>query len=476
MDRRTPGSDQAQRGQVRAEQGLISIAAAGIALPLPRTGKRTDALVELLARAITEGRLGPGARLPSSRALAEAAGVSRNVVLGVYSVLAERGLVGGRHGSGSYVRGEQRAGRARPVPEAAPWLTTPRPSTTDVVAGLDLRLRARPAAMLPAAAWRRAWQAAAKRRLPSGYGDPAGDRRLRAALTDFLATSRDLPAATTDVVVTGGAAEALGLLLRAVVRPGDRVAVEEPGYPAFNRMVRDRDATVVPIPVDSDGISVSALEAVNPRLVLVTPACQFPTTATLTPDRRQHLLSWARDRGALVVEDDYAGEFTDHRPLATLDEHGVVAYVGTLSRLLAPSLRIGYLVAARPLAAEVARLRGETDSYLSLPIQFALADLLTTGELTRHLRRARRLVAEQRAVLPNASGLHVLLRMPEATADTLLGQGILVDRLSAFYDGPPTAEGLLLDFAGLAPNTLRRILDAVSRKSGGKPDTPTCPA
>ncbi|MEV6607152.1 aminotransferase class I/II-fold pyridoxal phosphate-dependent enzyme [Kutzneria sp. NPDC051319] len=151
--------------------------------------------------------------------------------------------------------------------------------------------------MLPAAARRRACQAAAKRRLPSGYGDSAGDRRLRAALTDFLAVSRGLPAATIDVVVTGVAAEALGLLLRTVVRPGDRVAVEEPGYPAFNRMVRDRDATVVPIPVDNDGISVSALEAVNPRLVLVTAACQFPTTATLTPGRRQYLLSWARQPG-----------------------------------------------------------------------------------------------------------------------------------------------------------------------------------
>ncbi|MDX3229006.1 PLP-dependent aminotransferase family protein [Streptomyces sp. ME19-01-6] len=476
-----------ERGRVRVERGLESVVAAGIPLPLPRGGAESlaDTLVGLLAAAIDSGRLAPGTRLPSSRALAAAADVSRNVVLAAYAVLAERGLATGRHGSGSYVRADGRPRRARPVPDTAPWLERLTPVREDSGRPgpvLDLRLRARPAAALPTAVWRRAWQAAAQRRLPSGYGDPAGDRRLRAALADYLVAGRGVAAAPADVVVTGGAAEALGLLLRAVIRTGDRVAVEEPGYPPFTRMARERGAVVVPVPVDGDGIRVELVRRLDPppRMLLLTPAHQFPTTAPLSGDRRRQLLSWAREQGVLLVEDDYGGEFTAAGPpaLAASDDQGVVAYVGTLSRLLAPSLRTGYLVAPRPLAAAVARLRGETDSYLSLPVQQAVAELLSTGELTRQLRRARKLVAEQRTALSAAAhpplprglggGLHVLLDTADAQAEAecaeaLLRDGILVDRLSTYWYGPPAATGLLLDYAGVAPATLTRLVARLDR-------------
>lgn len=475
------GRGAAGRGRVRAERGLESVVAAGIPLPLPRDGEESlaDCLVRLLAAAIEGGRLAPGTRLPSSRALATAADVSRNVVLAAYAVLAERGLATGRHGSGSYVRADGRPRRARPVPGTAPWLerlTPPPEGPGGPEPVLDLRLRARPAAVLPTVVWRRAWQAAAQRRLPSGYGDPAGDRRLRAALTDYLVAGRGVAAAPADVVVTSGAAEALGLLLRAVIRPGDRVAVEDPGYPPFARMARERGAVVLPVPVDGDGIRVEVVRGLDPppRMLLLTPAHQFPTTAPLSAGRRRGLLSWAREQGVLLVEDDYGGEFTAAGPpaLAASDDHGVVAYVGSFSRLLAPSLRTGHLVAPRPLAAAVARLRGDTDSYPSLPVQQAVAELLTTGELTRQLRRARALVAEQRAALREAApllpvrgldgGLHVLLATADARAEAewaeaLLRDGILVDRLSAYGHGPPAATGLLLDYAGVPPATLTRV-------------------
>ncbi|MGW1616876.1 MocR-like pyridoxine biosynthesis transcription factor PdxR [Streptomyces sp. NPDC002285] len=476
---------------------MESLVTAGIALPLRRDGDEnlTEAMITLLADAINSGRLAPGTRLPSSRVLAEAVGVSRNVVLATYTVLNERGLTVGRHGSGSYVSAKAPVRRARPVPHNAPWMDrlTPQPERhTHPEQVLDMRLRTRPAAALPAAVWRRAWQAAAQRRLPAGYGDPAGDRRLRAALTDYLVAGRAVTAAPADVVVTSGAAEALGLVMRAALRPGDRVAVENPGYPAVTRMTRDRGADVVPVAVDADGIRVDLVQRLDPapRILLLTPAHQFPTTAPLSMQRREQLLVWAQDNGVLLIEDDYGGEFaTAPVPtLAAMDSHGVVAYVSTLSRLLAPSLRIGCLVAPRPLAAAVTELRGQIDSYLSLPVQQAVAELLVTGEITRQLRRARRLVAAQRAALSEIArphllhglngGLHVLIGTKDVPAEMrcaglLLRDGILVDRLSTYYQGTPVAGGLLLDYAGMEATALARVAAHLNALPLQVQDTPT---
>ncbi|GAA3732936.1 PLP-dependent aminotransferase family protein [Streptomyces tremellae] len=487
-DHRAPRpSGQARRGRARVEQGLEPLAAAGVPLPVPaRPGETlSDTLVGLLATAIGNGRLAPGVRLPSTRALAAAAGVSRNSVLAAYAVLTERGLVDGRHGSGSYVRADERRAHARPVPAGAPWLERLAPVPRGTGGGepaLDLRLRTRPAAVLPAAPWRRAWQTAAHRRLAAGYGDPAGERRLRAALTDYLMSCRGVAASPADTVVTGGAAEALGLLLGAVVRAGDRVAAEEPGYPPFLRMARDRGAAVLPVPVDGEGLRVDLVRRLRPapNVLLLTPAHQFPTAVPLSAARRRELLAWARQKGVLLIEDDYGGEFdtTGLPPLAALDRHGCVAYVGTLSRLLAPSLRVGCLVAPRPLATAVAGLRGATDSYLNLPVQQAVAELLATGEATRQLRRARRAVAARRAALRAAarpgllrgldSGLHVLLPTPDAAteaayADDLRGQGLIADRLGAYWHGRPTSHGLLLDHAGVSPAELARVAEVLNR-------------
>jgi GntR family transcriptional regulator/MocR family aminotransferase len=476
-DGETAMTDARERGRQRAAHGLEALEVAGLDLAVDpgRDLALHLQLSELLARAIKAGAVPVGARLPSSRALSQRVGVSRNVVLAAYARLTEFGLVDGRHGSGSYVSAGRATSTARPVPAWLANADTPRPTASRTATALDLRLRARPAVDLPAAVWRRAWQGAALRRIPAGYGDPSGDRRLRVAVVAFANTARGLVAAPSDVVITNGAGEALRLLLHTVLHAGRRIAVEDPGYPAVRRIAHDLGAEVVDVPVDADGMRIDVLQRLDPppQVVHLTPAHQFPTTVRLAPSRRAQLLAWARDHQVLVIDNDYGGEFDQPPhppPLTATDPDGVVVHVGTLSRLHAPSLRIGYLVAPAPLAERIAAVRHDRDSYVSLPVQLAVADLLTSGELARQLRRARRVVTEQRRVLEHVpglhglrSGLHVALPLPDATAERsaaefLAQRGIIVDRLSAFC-ASEARHGLLLDYAGVPPQTLARVAD-----------------
>ena len=481
-------SEASQRGRGRVDDGLQALLTAGITFPMdPATGEGlANQLAHRLRMAITAGRLQPGTRLPSTRALTQVAGVSRNVVLASYGALTEEGLISGKHGSGSFVA--DRPGDvqpSRPVPDPEPeWLRRLESSSARRQAGmpvLDARLRLRPAATLPAKTWRHAWQSAAMRRIHGNYGNPAGEELLRDGLARFVSQSRGLQATKGDVVVTNGAVEALTLLLGLVVLPGEWVALEDPGYRPLHHVAETHGAKVATVPVDSGGLSVEALEQLKPapRLVHLTPSHQFPTGVAMGTERRRQLLAWAVRNDALIVDNDYGGEFSSGSvPLAADDSVGVVVYVGTLSRLLTPSLRIGYLIAPRPLATHIARHRHATDSYTSLPVQMALTELLATGELRRHLRRARRIVAEQRrtiaAALPTdlftiaglSSGLHIHIALPdsateEAVAERLIAKGVLVDRLSLYFNGQPTEAGLLVDYAGLGEAELDRLVSTL---------------
>ncbi len=281
--------------------------------------------------------------------------------------------------------------------------------------------------------------------------------------------------------MTNGAVEALTLLLRLVVLPGEWVALENPGYRSLHHAARSHGANVATVPVDSGGLSVEALELLEPapRLVHLTPSHQFPTGVAMGTERRRQLLAWAVRNDALIVDNDYGGEHSSGCvPLAADDAAGVVVYVGTLSRLLTPSLRMGYLIAPRPLAEHIAHHRHATDSYTSLPVQMAVTDLLATGELRRHLRRARRIVAEQRrtmaAGLPTdcftveglSSGLHIYVPLRDSAseqtvAERLLASGVLVDRLSFYFTGQPTEAGILVDYGGLADAELQRLISTL---------------
>ena len=242
------------------------------------------------------------------------------------------------------------------------------------------------------------------------YGDPEGHPALRRALASMLANTRGLSVAAGDVLVTRGSQMALALAARALVRPGDVVAVEQFGYRPAWEAFRGAGATVVPVAIDRDGIDVDALKRLASRTTLravyVTPHHQYPTTVTLKVARRLALLALARAARIAIIEDDYDHEFHyDGRPvlpLASADHGGVVVYIGTLSKILAPGLRLGYIVAPPAVLQSVGAIRSLLDIQGDLATEAAIATLMDDGELQRHVARVRRVYANRREILANS--------------------------------------------------------------------------
>jgi GntR family transcriptional regulator/MocR family aminotransferase len=387
--------------------------------------------------AIQAGRLRAGDPLPGSRTLATDLGVHRNTVLAATRELEIQGWIEATAGKGTFVRtalpepspralrGASRAARepsrlgfplAGVEAAADAWEPIPR-GALPLLGGLaDLRLVPREAI---ARAYRRAMLRRDRHALD--YGDPRGDERLRAALADMLGHLRGVARAERGLVVTRGSQQALYLAARAILAPGSVVAVEALGYQPAWEALRLAGARVQPIPIDAEGMRVDALEALAAaadrepggalRAVYVTPHHQYPTTVTLSPARRLQLLDLARRRGVAVLEDDYDHEFHfDGRPplpLASADAHGVVVYVGTLSKVLAPGLRIGFVVAPEPLADRIAALRRCVDRQGDLVVERAVAELLEEGELQRHVRKMRKTYQARRDALVDALGRHL---------------------------------------------------------------------
>jgi GntR family transcriptional regulator/MocR family aminotransferase len=379
-----------------------------------------------LADDIRRGRLRPGDRLPGSRRLASTLGVHRNTVIAAYSELLAEGWIEAAQGRGTFVaaaipdvlvrpvaRGVN-ARRAGPpgavlqLPDAPrAYRRPPLPrGTLNLSSGApDLRLVP---ARLIGRAYRRVLAHHAADVL--GYGDPEGHPGLRSALASMLATTRGLTATMASVLVTRGSQMALALLSRALLRPGDIVAVEGWGYRPAWEAFRAAGATVVPVPVDRDGIDVSTLRQLSGRprfrALYLTPHHQYPTTVTLKAARRIEVLALARERAFAIVEDDYDHEFHyDGRPMlpiASLDHAGVVVYVGTLSKVLAPGLRAGYIVASPPVLRRVAAIRSVLDIQGDLATEAAIAAMIEDGGVQRHIARVRRVYGDRRAALAHA--------------------------------------------------------------------------
>jgi GntR family transcriptional regulator/MocR family aminotransferase len=378
---------------------------------------------------IRRGRLRPSDRLPGSRELATQLGVHRNTVLAAYRELALEGWITTLRARGTFVssalpdvvarrfstrtRGEgprpDRLGFALPaLPMGPPRGVSKRPAhgVLSLNGGIpDVRL-------VPwqplARAYRRAL--ASQGRALLGYGDPRGCERLRVALAGMLSATRGLAVTGDGLLVTRGSQMALSLVARALVSPGEVVAVEALGYRAAWEAFASAGARLVPLPVDEAGLRVDALETLvargQVRAVYVTPHHQYPTTAALAPGRRIALLALARRARIAIVEDDYDHEFHyDGRPilpLASADEGGVVVYVGTLSKVLAPGVRIGYLAAPRPILQRVLEGRTYVDRQGDHAIEWAVAELMEDGEVERHIRRSRRAYQSRRGVLVEA--------------------------------------------------------------------------
>jgi GntR family transcriptional regulator/MocR family aminotransferase len=427
-------------------------------LVLDRCGERPLAvqLADALRAATAGGALRAGDRLPSTRALAAELGVSRTVTAAAYDQLLAEGWAVGRRGAGTFVVGAPAARSPELVPETpvAPDVTDP-----DMI---SLRAGTPCLDVLDPAAWRRAWRAAADP--PPDLGpDPVGLPAFRVAVTEHLLRHRGLPAAA--VVATTGSTSAVAELAR-TFPPGARVAVEEPGYQRAVQALRTAGLVVVPVPVDDAGLVVDALPA-GLAAVYCTPAHQYPLGARLSAARRVALVERARADGFLVVEDDYDGELRyDVAPLPLLAALGpdVVAHLGTASKVLTPTLGVGWLVAPPHVRAAVLDLRERTGTRPGLAGQRVLAAFATHGDLSRHLRRLRRELARRRAAVVatvqaaglavegDAAGAHVFVPLPDAAAEgevlaAAAARRVALDGLARHYTAEPGRAGVVLGYA-----------------------------
>ncbi len=421
---------------------------ADLHLDLAGAGVRT-ALEKALRDAVRTGRLPAGTRLPSSRSLAQDLGIARNTVADAYGLLVAEGWLTARQGSGTRVA--DRALSAAPGrPEAAP--------TAPPVA-YDLRPGRPDLSTFP----RTAWMAAAKRAMAAaphdafGYGDLRGRIELRRALVEYLGRARGVRTDPDRVVVCSGFVQGLGLVASALRETGVRtIAVESLCFDLHRDVVTARGLRTVPLLVDDYGAATHALPATGAGAALLTPAHQFPTGVPLHPDRRAAAVDWARARGAVIVEDDYDGEFRYDRQhvgaLQDLDPDHVV-YAGTASKSLVPGVRLAWLAVPPSLLEPVLAAKSLADHGSGVLDQLTLAEFIGSGAYDRHVRRCRthyrgrrdRLVEALAARAPHAkvtgiaAGLHVLVELPgdaEEVVARAATRGLALDALRRYGDGP----------------------------------------
>jgi GntR family transcriptional regulator/MocR family aminotransferase len=382
-------------------------------------------LEEQLRDAVRSGRLAPGVALPSSRSLARELGVSRGVVVDAYAQLGAEGYLVARQGAPTLV-----SDAASPAADAARYPAAERPPR------FDFRPGGPDVGLFPRGAWlaslRRGLRDAPDARFD--YGDPRGAPELRVALARYLGRARGVACDPERVVVTSGMAQGMALIARALVAQGGRrIGVEDPSSAPGRDQLAANGLEILPVPVDEEGLCVDRLEALALDAAFVAPAHQFPLGVVLAPERRAALIEWAARRGAIVLEDDYDAEYRyDRAPVGAVQGLApeLVAYAGSVSKTLAPGLRLGWLVAPERLAGGVVSAKASDDLGTPVVEQLALADFLERGELDRHLRRTRAiyrarrdaLVAALAKELPDcvpagvAAGLHLVVHLP-ADAD-----------------------------------------------------------
>jgi GntR family transcriptional regulator/MocR family aminotransferase len=470
------------------------------AFPIPLTLDRSAALplhLQLAGQvrgAALSGALPAGTALPGSRTLAAALGVTRGVVTAAFETLRLDGTLDARPGSGTRVAvGVAHGLTPERRPRLPAWLIPPDPAPIDppmTAPGIHFRPGVAGTHTLDLRAWRAAWAAAA-RHVPDGdYGDPTGEPDLRAALAAFVGRARGLRTGAERVIVTAGSLSALGLIARLLPR-GSRVLIENPGYRAAWQVLLDMGLEVVPVPVDGSGLVTQSLPPA--RLVVVTPSHQFPTGVRMCVPRRLALLRWAAAHDALVVEDDYDGEFRYGAPplppLISLEgAEDRVLYLGTLSKLLTPAVRTGFVVAPPALVPLLVRARALADSGHNRVTQAALTEFLVGGHLDRHIRRARKWHAQQQSALARAlaplapeavlggieAGLHACLHLPPSlpageVAARLARRGVHVSTLETYTFAGEAANALLLGYGGLTVAQIEAGAREIVRVVGASP-------
>ncbi|MFE5187671.1 PLP-dependent aminotransferase family protein [Streptomyces sp. NPDC056628] len=474
-----------------AESWVNSAERIGADLPLDLAahagaGGRRAALARALREAVRAGRLAPGTRLPPYRSLAADLGVARNTVADASAELVAEGWLTARQGSGTRVAERTRpARRTERLPRGAPARARgPRH---------DLRQGTPDASAFPRAAWLASYRRALHR-APNevfGPGDPAGRVELREALSEYLARARGVRTRPDRIVICSGFAHALRLLFgQDRGAPGGvlrgPLAVEAYGLGFHRELLAAAGVRTVPLPLDEDGARVGLLA--RERAVLLTPAHQFPTGGPLHAERRAAVTDWARARGAVVLEDDYDGEFRyDRRPVGAvqgLDPEQVV-FIGSVSKSLSPAVRLGWMALPERLVGGVLAAKGEREAWASVLDQLSLADLIVSGGYDRHVRRMRqryrsrrdRLVAALAAHAPHvevtgvAAGLHAVLRLPpgteRSTVKAAAWQGVALDGLAAFRHpaasraAMPARDGIVVGYATPPEHAYEAALEAL---------------
>ncbi|MEN0065592.1 MAG: PLP-dependent aminotransferase family protein [Myxococcota bacterium] len=456
-------------------------------------------LVAAVVADVRSGRLEPGQALPGTRSVARDLGINRNTVVAAWRELTSQGWIEARPGGHT---------RVAPVPASLEPVTR-----RAAQAGFDAPTRPRldygphwgPSVLplsggrpdlshLPVRELARAWRSAVDhtRGRILGYGDPQGHPRLRAALTSWLAAERGLRIEANDLLVTRGSQQAFDLVARALFRPGDRVGVEEYGYPLAWAAFTQAGAELVPLTVDDQGLCLDSLDqalAAGPlRAIYLTPHHQYPTMVTLPVSRRLAVLDRARAHRFAVLEDDYDNEFHFEGrpvpPMATLDDAGVVIYISTLSKTLAPGLRVGLITAAPPVPEHLVQLRVVADRQGDLATEYALAMLVEDGTLPRHLRRMRRLYASRQQHLVTelrthlserlafevpSGGLALWARDRNDDADAWVARGeelgVGVETGRRFHRSRAASPWLRLGFASLDSSQLTEAVQRLERAS-----------
>lgn len=464
-----------------------------------------EQLVRFFRKGVADGTLQSGIRLPASRVLAQELGLSRITVSGAYEQLVAEGFLEARRGAGTYV--------AARIADEKPLSSTPSPQERQRapvslrarrLAGVDSMSMARAAWPLtpglpaldafPYALWGRLegrfWR---RRPIPDlSYGDPQGFLPLREALAEYLGAARGVVCDAQQIIITPGAQAAVSIATLALTDIGDRVWIEDPGYDAAYRSLVLAGVAAVGIRVDAEGLDIDdgRNRAPDARLAMVSPSHQYPLGVTMSLKRRLALLQWAKDADAFILEDDYDSEFRyECAPTPAVkaldDDNQRVIYIGTLSKLLAPGLRLGFLVAPDDLIDALCAVRNGTDHRVPPPLQATAAEFIGNGYLGAHIRRSRALYTERRAALLSAidaegggwmtlptaaTGLHLVAALPDDCNDQALAaaartQQIGVMPLSGYFvDATRTTRpGLLMGFGNTRPESMKGAIRALCR-------------
>ncbi len=480
----------------------------------PRASREVSrSLYRQLKSAILDGRLKPGSRLPSTRNAQGPFGVSRNTAQEVYDRLNHEGLVIAHHGSGTFV--------ADPLPvheESVPADSTEGPDprlnefwlSADVSSWvgfwrerrepprtrgsqIDLRPALVDPTLFPFTTFRQV-MARQLRRLetrPGSFKSPQGNQgnfQLRRAIADHIALTRALACRPEEVLVTTGAQQAFDLIARALVKPGETVvAIEDPGYPPMRVPFAAAGARLVPVRVDSDGMIIGEIPP-DANIICVCPSHQFPLGMSMSPARRKELLEFAAQTGAVIVEDDYDGEFRyDGSPIEALRMAASadrVFYVGSFSKFMLPSLRLGFVVPPRWAMETLVAAKNALDWHCSVPLQLAVAEFIANGHLGRHVRRLRRIYRGRRdhlleqlrdhagdkfRAIPSSYGMHIAGFTTgdvdcEAVSEALAERGVQLHALDRYYLGPMSRSGFVLSYAAANAEALTKAIHALGEE------------